>query len=217
VFSDPGTLLRQLPSEDSKFRFISTLHRKVTYVAKLKVDQRTDLDSVEAYWQFKQRRHDLRPLLESLARVPGGASLDVVHLLPPFARRRLYRYPDPAETRVLAQDCHYSSLNFFNEVPDARLADTAYQTEVFHNQYAQVDQPRFGDVVALCREGKDGASTVVMVHSAVYLADKLVFTKNGKDPSQPWILMKLDALVDRYQTLGASDLPLKMVFYRKLE
>jgi hypothetical protein len=211
LFSDPGTVLRRLPSEESKLRFISMLHRKVTYIAMLKVHQRTDLDAVEAYWQFRQRRHDLRPLLESLARVPGGASLDVIHLLPPFARRRLYRYPEPTEQ---ALDCHYSSLNFFNEIPDARLADATHQLEVLRDQYALVEHPTFGDVVTLGAPSEEPGATTI-VHSAVYLADNLVFTKNGSAPSQPWIVMKLDAMVDRYQTLGESDRPLTMAFYRK--
>jgi hypothetical protein len=211
MFSDPGTVLRQLPSEESKLRFVATLHRKATYVAALRIDGQTNLDAVEAYWQFKPRQHDLRPLLESLARIPGGASLDIIHLLPPFARRRLYRYPEPSEQPL---DCHYSSLNFYQEIPDPRLADEGHQLEVFRDQYALVDQPQFGDVVTLGAPG-EATGSVTLVHSAVYLADNLVFTKNGSAPSQPWMLMRLDSMVDRYQTLGAWERPLKLAFYRK--
>ena len=36
------------------------------------------------------------------------------------------------------------------------------------------------------------------IHSCVYLADDLVFTKNGRSPTQPWVVMKLDDVVAYY-------------------
>jgi hypothetical protein len=43
----------------------------------------------------------------------------------------------------------------------------------------------------------DGASGNA-IHSCVYLADDLVFTKNGRSPTQPWVVMKVDDVVTYY-------------------
>jgi hypothetical protein len=129
--------------------------------------------------------------------MPGGGSLSVSYLLPTFARVRLYTYPytwnDPSASR---QDCFFTSMNFFNMDPDTNFFDRAYTARVLESDYERVGQaPTFGDVVALC-----GASGE-MFHSCVYIADDFVFTKNGVDPEQPWVLMKMaDMLMLYYPT-----------------
>lgn len=46
-------------------------------------------------------------------------------------------------------------------------------------------------------DGKDQA-----VHAAVYIADDIVFTKNGNNIRQPWILMRLKNLIAAYSVAG---------------
>ena len=38
------------------------------------------------------------------------------------------------------------------------------------------------------------------IHSAIYIADKVVFTKNGPSEHSPWILMDMDTLISHYST-----------------
>jgi hypothetical protein len=38
------------------------------------------------------------------------------------------------------------------------------------------------------------------LHMCVHIADEVVFTKNGANPQQPWILMKLPEMLDEYET-----------------
>ena len=49
------------------------------------------------------------------------------------------------------------------------------------------------------------------IHSAVYIADDIVFTKNGPSPHSPWILMQLATLISHYET----NVDLKIRGYRK--
>jgi hypothetical protein len=51
----------------------------------------------------------------------------------------------------------------------------------------------YGDVIFFM-DGTSGNA----IHSCVYLADDLVFTKNGRSPTQPWVVMKLDDVVSYY-------------------
>lgn len=48
------------------------------------------------------------------------------------------------------------------------------------------------------------------LHSAVYIADKIVFTKNGDNNLQPWMFMHVKDLTGMY----SSAPPLRMLVYR---
>ena len=87
-------------------------------------------------------------------------------------------------------------MNFFNTTPNTNFFDRAYTARVLQTDYVQIDRsPSFGDVVALC------SSKGEIFHTCIYIADNFVFTKNGVDPEQPWVLMKLaDMLMLYYPT-----------------
>jgi len=54
-----------------------------------------------------------------------------------------------------------------------------------------------------------------VVHSAVYLADDLVFTKNGFGLAEPWMYMPLDRMMKIYSLhLGQPD-SVKVLLYRR--
>jgi len=127
-------------------------------------------------------------------------------LIPQFARMRLYTYPFPSEDPVvLRQDCYWTAMNFFNAVPDDRFINPAYTKQVLMADYYPVQSElTFGDVVFLF----DSKGQVL--HSAVYLADDVVFTKNGAHYNEPWTLMKLEDMLAYYP----SDEPLRINAYR---
>ena len=66
-------------------------------LVQLRVKPQTDVEALATYWGQGRRSKDVRPLLQSLVRVPGGATIDIVHLLPPLPRALLYTYPLPSE------------------------------------------------------------------------------------------------------------------------
>ena len=54
-----------------------------------------------------------------------------------------------------------------------------------------------------------------MVHAANYVADDVVFTKNGGFATQPWMLMHLDDMIDAYATHHPMSGPLKRHYVRR--
>lgn len=193
--SDGMVLLNRLKNTDQKQRVIRLLISASTYQVHLVIPHNADVDAIANYWGvLGGRRKDIKPILESLSQLPKGGKLDIAHLLPAFARQRLYIYPSP----VLAQDgarrdCHWTSLNFSSLTPDNTFGDPKVATLYILEHYSQIsEKPQFGDLV-LCML-PDGNS----IHSAVYIAGKLVFTKNGETMDQPWIIMDLDELQELY-------------------
>ena len=89
------------------------------------------------------------------------------------------------------QDCFFSALNFFNETEDTSFLNPASIQKVLDSEYASVsDVPSFDDLMVLLN------SNAQPVHVCVYIADNFVFAKNGVNPGQPWVLMKIpDVLV----------------------
>jgi hypothetical protein len=99
-------------------------------------------------------------------------------------------------------------MNFFNDVPDSRFFDPAYLWQVLRRDYVEVPHDFvFGDLLVVLEEGK------LPVHMAVYIADDVVFTKNGLQDLQPWVLMKTADMLARY----SLDKPVTVTGYRRKE
>jgi hypothetical protein len=209
LFSDSLVILPTLHTSQERKRFAQMVHRKVTVLATLVVDETSDIDAMVAYWSYPGRPKGLRSLLESVARVPGGGNLDIAHVLPPFARERLYTFANPSdENPAASHDCVWTSLNFFNELPDERFTDPQYAHQVLARDYVRVDAPTMGDVAVLMAPNNQS------VHFAVHLADDLYFTKNGADRMQPWMLMTLDDILTFYSIRISKPLEV-WYFHRK--
>jgi hypothetical protein len=205
-FSDVTEVLGRLTTPTDQRRLLKTLSRHAAVLMKLRVHPDTDVDRLIAYWGRNGRAKDLRPLLESLTFLPQGGTIDVVHLLPPFARQRLYTYPYPrADDQPLLMDCHWTSMNFFSETPDDSFFNIEAVVNAIRQDYYPISGARvFGDLVFfLTPEGRP-------VHSCVHVADDVVFTRNGTSFLQPWILMHLPDLLAVYP----SDPPHRVVTYR---
>lgn len=205
-FADFFEVAGQLPTQAERRRLLKTLSREPALQVRLRVHGRSDLDALTRYWGRRGRAKDVRPLLEAVARTPAGGEVDVMALLPPFARQRLYAHPFPSEDpRDLQRDCTWSALNFFAETPDDRFGDPATALQAIGTDHYPVkDAPRFGDLVCLFDQDRR------LLHTAVYLADRVVFTKNGAYHSQPWLLADFNDVVAHYSTTQG----LQVVAYR---
>ena len=193
-------------SPEERRRLIKTLSRNDTLIIKLMISETSDIEALVDYWSTVGRAKDIRPLLESLARVPGGASIDIAHLLPPLARRLLYTFPYPTDGRALAdRNCFWTALNFFNEEPNENLRDAkATETTIQQDYFPIQDDPVFGDVILLLD------SREAVIHASVFIADDKVFTKNGRDFTEPWKITSVTEMLSEY----SWNEPVRPVVYR---
>ena len=191
-FADIESVRAQISSPEERQYLAKALLRNSTVLVRLSVDSLEEVDGLANYWGTGGRRTDIRPLLESIAMADDSQSVDIVHLLPAFARNHLYRYPKIQTmdlTRPLLSNCLWSSLNFFKEQPDERFLDVNFALNALRTEYYVVEHGyQLGDVVALVDDEGD------LFHVAVHLADGLVFTKNGTSPVAPWTIMTVDQL-----------------------
>ncbi len=196
-FADIESIRSQIASPLERQYLAKSLLRNSTVLVRLSVDALEDVDALAAYWGVGGRRTDIRPLLESISDANDNRLVDIVHLLPVFARNHLYRYPKIQTidlTRPLLANCLWSSLNFFGDEPDDRYLDVNYALNALRTEYYVVEHGyQLGDVVALVDDEGD------LFHVAVHLADGLLFTKNGTSPVAPWTIMSVDHLKNFYK------------------
>jgi hypothetical protein len=208
AFSDTDILVNHLTDDREKIRFLKTISRTPTLLVKLTIDAQSDINQLVDYWSYGGRKKDVRSLLESMAAVPGGCKIDIAHLLPMFVRQRIYTFPNPTSETVTNQHCHWTSLNFLNnDAPDNRFSDENFARQTVQSEFIPVtDAPRLGDVMFFL----DGDGMVV--HSATFIADNIVFTKNGGAANRPWIYMELEDLLACYMKPREA---MKIVTFRR--
>lgn len=194
-FSDLEAVKRVLKPEDFK-DLVETLYILPSYLLRLRVSPDSDIEALVKYWGKGGREKRIAPMLTALSKVPGGTSMNISYLLPTFARLRLYTYPEAwNDATASRQDCFYTAMNFFNEAPDTNFFDSVYSRRVLDSQYEPVnEEPMFGDLIALFNDQGDA------IHTCVYIADDFVFTKNGINAAQPWVLMRMADMLLVYYT-----------------
>ncbi len=206
LFSDYNTVADSLNSPALKLELLRQLTRKASLVIKLRVPDHGDVEPLVAYWGTGGRADKVRPLLASVAQ-SGGANVDISNLLPIFARQRLYRFPEALPGTDLGPGCHWSAFNFFNTGPTDETLHTPEGVEkVLSEGYAPATgEPRFGDIILLTLP--DGSS----IHSAVYVADGIVFTKNGPSLATPFVFSTMEDMLAFYP----SSEKITLTYYRR--
>ena len=206
--ADYQFLLNQIPTADRRVALTCALSQQSAVFAGIVIHPDTDIDKLAAYWGHipNVRFTDIRPLMESLKRLPEGGNLSLLYLLPKFARDRLYTFPLPPQPGDPTMDCHWSTFNFSNETPDNRFNDPAYAVQYIQKNYYQIAAPSlYGDILLLLNDKNE------IKHSAVFLADDIVFTKNGNNYRQPWMLMRISDLLATYP----DNPPMKPIYMRR--
>jgi len=212
-FSDIAYVFSKTQDAHERWRVAKTLQREFSLSVRLHVSPTSDLVALSDYWGAGGRNSMVLPLLKSISKTPGGESLDIVHLLPPTARKLLNTYPQPSQSydRSDMPDCFSTSFSFFADEPPGRFLD--YVGPVLNERYEKARQPwQLGDVI-LCFEPETGK----WVHACNYVADGIVFSKNGKSRGRPWILGELNEIIAAYlkkKEMTASFYRLKPEFRR---
>ena len=204
IFSDVRLALSTLKTFPEKQKLLQILSRQTTLMPTLNITPESDIEALARYWSAGTRQEEVLALMESLKRPPLGGQVDIVYLLPPFVRERVYTYP--RKTQPPYPDCHYTSMNFFNPESDERFMDMPYVHSTVLRDYKLVkDSFQLGDLI-LFRKPDDE-----VVHACNFIADDIVFTKNGQSRGRPWVLMHLQDVLDMY----SSGEPLNMVVLRR--
>jgi len=211
LFSDIELVRAEVGGEDEMRQLSKTLFRQPTFLARLSVDSTAGLDALVEYWGRGGRRTQIRPLLESVAADRSDQSIDVTYLLPPFARNHLYHYPELSAAdldRPMVVNCLWTALNFFQPEPDDRFLDVATALRTLKEDYFVVESDfELGDIVAFLDEKGN------IFHAAVYVADNLVFGKNGISAMAPWTILPLEDVKGYYR--WRSENPRLIVHRRK--
>lgn len=194
-FSDIAALLARASSDSEALRLFKLCSRTRTMIARLRLSPQTDFTALNSYWSKGGRRKDVLTLLKSVAEAPGADYIDLIHLLPPLPRKLLNSYP-PLELAMHGRmpDCHWSSLNFFNYEPREYFLDTRLAASHVLENFVPTEPPyQFGDVLFFM-----DAQGHHSFHSCVFIADDIVFTKNGDNAANPWILSHLGDIQQVY-------------------
>jgi len=209
-FADAAIVRAEIQDAEERQKLAKTLLRQPTMLVRLAVESDAEVTALAQYWGRGGRSTDVRPLLESVAAPGDDAKIDIVHLLPAFARNRLYRYPRITTADLIKPalaNCLWTSLNFFSTDPDDRLLDINAALASLRQDYHVVESNyQLGDVIGLI----DGEGD--LFHVVVYLADDLVFTKNGTSPVAPWTIMPLQRVKDYYRNQSADP---RLIYHRR--
>jgi hypothetical protein len=209
LFSDVSLIQSEIGSGDEFRRLGKALLQQPALIALLSVDRKDNLNMLVEYWGRGGRRTEVRPLLESIARTDSEQYIDVTHLLPQFAQDRLYTYPKLSGSDLAKQgvvNCLWTSLNFFRPKPDDRFLNDAIAVKTLMEDYFIVETEfELGDVIAFLDEANN------VFHAAVYIADDLVFSKNGTSVLAPWTLMSLEDVKGYYRWHSEN---MRLVYHR---
>lgn len=198
-FSDIPAALQNLSTDIEERALLKALTRTRSLILSLKIEPDTDTEALKEYWSAGYKSKDLLTLLDAIARIDGLETIDITRIIPPTPRKYLYTYP----SRSLGLDGTYpdsfwASLNFFNYFPDDQFDDFEKVMDYAKVNYETSTSPlTFGDLIIF----KDAKSNRAL-HSCVFIADDIVYSKNGRSLLQPFILVKLDDLYNQFSING---------------
>jgi hypothetical protein len=201
AFSDIQLLLGEAQGEADARAIFKAMTRTRGLMVKIEADHNTNIEEVVNYWTLGigLRRKDVEPLLQSIVDTDGIEALPLSHMLPALVRKLVYTYPSLDMARQgLLPDCHWTCLNFFNYDPHEYLLDSRLATSAVLERFEAVEPPyKYGDILFFLNKNTGDA-----YHSCVYLADNLVYTKNGRNLLSPWLIMKREDVEKVYLYRG---------------
>jgi hypothetical protein len=205
-FSDLRYLYSKINSAVERRHLAAALLRQPAVNMRVSISNAAEAEVATAYWGQGKRDAVLRPLLDALWRENANRSMEIIQLLPPLARNRLNTFQDDSGTKFL--DCRWTALNFLSDTPDDRFLRDDEIVRALKEDYVSIpDRFVLGDLILL--RNKSGE----IIHMCNYVADNIVFTKNGGDRAQPWMLSALRDVIKYYTISG--DIPAFMVLRHK--
>jgi len=194
---DRPYLIRQLGNdEQEKKALIRTLFSTRSLLARLVIDEDADIEALADYWSGGGKTPGIRSLLEGVRNAPGVGKIDLIHLLPPFARKYYCSFIQLDDVNPIGvPDCFWTSIQFFKARSTLRLLDKISIDHYLSFDFEEIDgTSTFGDMVVLFNR-TDGK----FIHSYVQIAGDLVFTKNGRSFARPLILTTRENMMSVYE------------------
>jgi hypothetical protein len=194
VFSDIQALLTLAKKSDEVAAVFRTITRVRSLLVELKLPIKEGRAEFIDYWSAGTLNAERAPFLVAITRRRAPQMIDITQFLPTLARRRVYTFPTAAMgLKGRLPDCHWTSLNFFEEEPKDLFLDSAKASEHLLSGYVAIDPPfKFGDVLCFLDNGEG-------LHTCVQVADDIVLTKNGESILAPWTFMSLKDLEEIYR------------------
>ncbi len=177
------TLAKDAAEVRGTFRAVTRVR---SLLVELQLPLRGDRQVFLDYWTAGQGDASQASFLRAITQRQAIQSVDITHFFPAVIRQRAYTFPEIQHgSRGRLPDCHWTSLNFFNSTPKDEYLDMRQAATRLVQAYATVEAPyRYGDILCFL-EGVEG------LHTCVYVADDIVFTKNGDSILAPWVLMQV--------------------------
>lgn len=177
---------------------LRAISRRKTTVARLRLKPESDLETITNYWSAGAKAKDVLPLLEAVDRNPNVDQIDLAHLLPPTPRKHLNLYPTLQDGRGgRFPDAWWTAVNFLNFFPIALYGDSMNLNAQIRSRFRPMDPNesfQFGDLVFVIRSEDNLA-----IHACVYLADNLVYTKNGAGVFEPWVIQSMSDMLAHHR------------------
>lgn len=186
VFSDISALLALARNQDEVQAVFRSVTRVRTLIVSLRLPVTVPRREFLEYWSGGRPESLRLPFLSAITSRRAEQSIDISNFLPSLMRQKIYTYPE-IELGVKGRfpDCHWTSMNFFAVTPQDFLLDTRLAASYLLEKYEPIDAPyRFGDIICFMDSGEG-------LHTCVYVADDIVFTKNGDSILAPWVFMQV--------------------------
>ena len=194
VFSDIQAVLSLAKNSEEVAAVFRTITRVRSLLVELKLPLKDGRATFIDYWSAGTLNAERAPFLVAITRRRAPQLIDITQFLPTLARRRVYTFPAAAMgLKGRLPDCHWTSLNFFEEEPKDLYLDSAKASEHLLADYVAIDPPfKFGDILCFLDKGEG-------LHTCVQVADDIVLTKNGESILAPWTLMPMKDVDDVYR------------------
>lgn len=194
AFSDIPLVLSRIETASEEQTFLRAITRNRSLVLRMAISPESDFATLKDYWSAGKKGKDIMSFFDSISFTPDVEKVDVIHLLPPTPRKYLNTFPSLSLAMEGQFPGHFwTSLNFtrHNPLPDFDSDD--YSIAYIKKFFERIQPPfRFGDLVIVVDPEKRA-----IIHSCIYIADDIVYTKNGRSPMRPFMFMKLNDLINR--------------------
>jgi hypothetical protein len=191
AFSDVAFLIGQTQGESEARRVMKALNRTPTLQLKIAIQPDSDPAKVSSQWAtgLGDRGWRASTMISSWCHAKKSDLFDVTHLLPQIPRMLVYTFPSLSMGMGgELPDAQWTSQHFFRSEMGSARPWNGSPSSMMSLGFTPVHEPyQFGDVLMYWSQNQQE-----YVHSSVFVADGIVFTKNSPKLISPWVLQEGD-------------------------